>query len=215
MIASLLHSAFNTRQKRSSARKQAARSRGVSLLGAAPRSRRALLRMPLIGVLSLLLVLGASLGSAGPTSALQTHKEVGFSNQTSRTIHLAVVMVEEENCGSEGWIFSAWWTLPPGEERAFSVIGDSFYYHGRADDGGVWDGEDGVDEQITLYASRNNFEWCQYDTNDWLNLTGGGIVDTAAEGYEITLGLIDLAGRSSGGRNFTETGNPGNSVLFD
>jgi hypothetical protein len=171
-----------------------------------------------MALLSLLLVLGASLGTAGPVSALQTHKQVRFTNSTSWTIELAVVMKELINCGSDGWIFTAWWTLPPGETTGFDIIGDSFYYHAQGfygtDEGPVWDGEDGVDEQITLYASRNNFEWCQYDSDDWWNLHGGGIVDTAAEGYQITLGHIDLAGRSSASRNFTEWISP-DSPIFD
>jgi uncharacterized membrane protein len=160
--------------------------------------------MPLIGLIGFLLVLGPSLGAAGSATAAQSHTDVNFSNQTGRTIRLAVVMREAINCGSEGWIFTAWWTLPAGETRTFQVIGGSFFFHGRTDDGSVWDGREGVDSQITLYASRNNFEWCQYDSNQWLNLIGGGVVDTTAEGFQITLAKIDFAGRSSVTKNFVD-----------
>ncbi len=204
MIASLSSSEFSARHRTSLARKRAAPSRSFSLRNVAPRSLPGLVRMPLIGLLSLLLVLGPSLGAAGSATAAQTGTDVNFSNQTGRTIRLAVVMREQANCGSEGWIFTAWWTLPAGETRTFQAIGGSFYYHGRTDDGSVWDGREGVDSQITLYASRNNFEWCQYDTNDWLNLIGGGVVDTAAEGFQITLAEIDFAGRGSVTKNFVD-----------
>ena len=212
MIASHLPSAFRARQSESLTRTHAAPKRRFSLLRVTRRSRRGLVRMPLVGLLSLLLVMGSSPGAAGTASAAQSHKEVNFNNQTSRTILLAAVMIEEANCGSEGWIFTAWWELPPGETRTFLTIGDTFYYHAHTLDGSIWDGIDGVDSQITLYASQYSFEWCQYESDDWLNLYGGGVVNTSAEGYQITLGGIDFAGRSSVTRNFTERAS---GVLFD
>jgi hypothetical protein len=82
-------------------------------------------RLPLIGLLSLLIITGSSLGAAGTVSALQTHKQVSCTNSTSWTSELAVVMKEERNCGSDGWILSAWWTLPPGERRRVMDGSDS------------------------------------------------------------------------------------------
>jgi hypothetical protein len=170
--------------------------------------------MPLMSLLSLLLVLSASLGAASTASAAQSYKYANFTNQTGRTILMAVVMVEDINCGSEGWIFSAWWEVAPGETTGFQTIGDTLYYHAHTLDGSIWDGIDGEDSQITLYASQYSFEWCQYDSNEWWDLHGGGRVNTSAEGYQITLGGIDFAGRSSVTREFTEWMSP-DSPLFD
>ena len=124
MIASLIPRTFSPGRRGSETRKQKAPSRRVSLLSTAPRSRRGRVR-PLIGFLSLLLILASSLGAAGTVSALRTHKQVSFTNSTSWTIEPAVVMKEEINCGSDGWIFSAWWTLPPGERRRVMYGSDS------------------------------------------------------------------------------------------
>ena len=125
MIASLIPHMFSPTRRGSVTRKQKAPSRRVSLLSAALRSRRGRVRLPLIGLLSLLIITGSSLGAAGTVSALQTHKQVSCTYSTSWTTQLAVVMKEEINCESDGWIFRAWWTLPPGERRRVMDGSDS------------------------------------------------------------------------------------------
>lgn len=161
-----------------------------------PLSARGLARLMLFAALTLLLGLGPMLGSAATTMAAQ-YRYVNFVNQTGDPIEFAVVMREDINCGSEGWIFTGWLTVYPGQTKSVQTIGSRVYFHGRSWDGSVYDGKEGVDDQITLWASRDSFEWCQYDSSQWLNLIGGGVVATSAENYEIELKEVDVSGGDS------------------
>lgn len=134
-----------------------------------------------------------NLGSA----SAQSYYDFNFTNNSGETIELAVLLREEANCGIEGWSFSGWWTLPPGETRTFMAASAVLYYHGRSADGGVWDGNDGVDTQIGKNASSGDFDWCQYETNGpWWYLYGGGIVDDSERDHYIKLRKLDASGYS-------------------
>ena len=148
---------------------------------------------PAVTALAVLLVgLGPSVGVVDASTSA-TVRSVTIMNESSQTIDLAIVKKWGSPCGGPNWYFAGWWTLDPGQSERFQTTSSLFYYHGKGVDGGVWDGNDGVDEQVTMYASPTRFEWCESSSGGWYAAGTGEPRVIGPDDYEIKLRKVDLS----------------------
>ncbi len=148
---------------------------------------------PAVTALAVLLVgFGPSVGVVDASTSA-TVRSVTVVNESGQTIDLAIMKKWGSPCGGANWYFAGWWTLDPGESETFQTTSSLFYYHGDGVDGGVWDGNDGVDEQVTMYASPTRFEWCESSSGGWYAADNGEPKTISADDTEIKLRELDLS----------------------
>src|SRR5829696_1986234 len=122
--------------------------------------RRAVLRVALAVMVTLVVGLAPGLGQHRAAAVSPYRGYLNFANQTDTTLWIAISYLDEDNCGADGWVAKGWWGVAPGQIAAPLRLehNDSthFYYYAYGEDGTIV-----FDGSTTTYVDKDDkFFWC-------------------------------------------------------
>jgi uncharacterized membrane protein len=125
--------------------------------------RRAVLRVALAVLATLVVGFAPGLAHNQASAVSPARGNLNFVNQTDTTLWIAISYLDEGHCGTDGWVARGWWELAPGEIKGVHQLYEghnrNFYYYAYGEDGTT-----SFPGSATTYVDNlASFFWCERD----------------------------------------------------